>query len=59
MSTPTPAVPPLDELVAMLAAADLTWSGEVGDPPGERPYIEFLAARLRPMLAQHAAGMTP
>lgn len=33
----------LDELTAAIAAADLAWSAELGDPPSEPRYIQALA----------------
>lgn len=33
----------LDEVTAAIAAADLTWSAELGDPPSEPRYIQALA----------------
>ena len=33
----------LDEMTAAIAAADITWSAELGDPPSEPRYIQALA----------------
>jgi hypothetical protein len=38
-----PATADLDEVTAAIAAADLTWCAELGDPPSEPRYIQALA----------------
>jgi hypothetical protein len=37
----------LDDFTAAIAAADLSWSAEAGDPPSEPDYIRALAAGAR------------
>jgi hypothetical protein len=41
----------VDELTAALAAADLNWSAELGDPPSEPAYIQALARDTARLLA--------